>query len=205
MTTVYLIRHAHNPWMDRRRLPGRLPGIRLDEVGRQQAARLAELLAPLRLAAVYSSPLERARQTAGPLAAAQGLRVISRQGLLEIDVGQWQGLSLKTLRRRKLWGLVQGRPSLARFPGGESFSEAQQRIVHELETLRARHRRHPIACVSHADPIKLAVAHYLGLPLDLFQRLIIEPASISVLQLEDFGARVVRLNDARAAESQLAG
>lgn len=207
MTAIYLIRHAHNPWMQRHRLAGWLPGIRLDPVGQQQAARLAELLAPLRLSAVYSSPLERARETAAPLAAALKLQVIQRRGLGEIDFGRWQGQSLKTLRRRRLWRLVQGRPSLARFPEGESFPEAQMRIVNELEALRALHRRSKrgIACISHADPIKLAISHYLGLPLDLFQRLVIEAASISVLLLEDFGARILRLNDTRASELQKPG
>jgi probable phosphoglycerate mutase len=207
VTAIYLIRHAHNPWMQRHRLAGWLPGIHLDEVGEQQAANLAQLLATQRLAAVYSSPLERAAETAAPLAAALGLEVVARPGLGEVRYGRWEGQSLKTLRRRKLWRLVQGRPSLARFPEGDSFTEAQARIVTELETLRARHRRsrHGFACVSHADPIKLALAHYLGLPLDLFQRLVIDPASISILLLDDFGARVARLNDTRAGEAKLAG
>jgi probable phosphoglycerate mutase len=174
-------------------------------LGRQQAARLAELLGSTPLAAVYSSPLERARETAAPLAKALGLRVIPRPGLGELQVGAWQGRSLKALRRSRLWRTVQGRPSLARFPGGESFAEAQLRIVAELEALRARHRRRPFACVSHADPIKLALAHYLGLPLDLFQRLVIDPASISVLLLDSDGTRVARLNDGRAAELQESG
>ncbi len=207
MTAIYLIRHAHNPWMHRHRLAGWLPGVHLDEIGKQQAANLAEILAPLRLTAVYSSPLERARETATPLATALGKRVALRKGLGEIDYGRWQGQSLKALRRRKLWRLVQGCPSLARFPEGESFSEAQLRIVNELEALRAQHRRSKrgIACVSHADPIKLAISHYLGLPLDLFQRLVIDAASISVLLLEDHGARIVRLNDTRASEEQKPG
>jgi len=205
VTAIYLIRHAHNPWMQRHRLAGWLPGIHLDEVGEQQAANLAQLLATQRLAAVYSSPLERAAETAAPLAAALGLEVMARPGLGEVRYGRWEGQSLKTLRRRKLWRLVQGRPSLARFPEGESFVEAQTRIVTELETLRARHRRSPFACVSHADPIKLALAHYLGLPLDLFQRLVVDPASISILLLDDSGARVARLNDTRAGELKPAG
>lgn len=202
MTIVYLIRHAHNPWMRRHRLAGWLPDIHLDEIGQQQATRLADLLVPLRPAAVYSSPLERARETAVPLAAALKLPVIRRKGLGEIDFGTWQGQSLKALGRRKLWRLVQVRPSLARFPGGDSFVEAQVRIVRELEGLRSRHSRtkRGIVCVSHADPIKLAISHYLGLPLDLFQRLVVDAASISVLLLEDFGARIIRLNDTRASE-----
>lgn len=207
MTAVYLIRHGHNTWMQRHRLAGWLPGIHLDSIGQQQAANLAELLATIRLAAVYSSPLERARETAFPLAKAQGLPVIDRPDLGEIRFGSWEGQSLKVLRRRKLWRVVQGRPSLARFPGGESFAEAQLRVVAELEALQVRHRRsrHGFACVSHADPIRLALAHYLGLPLDLFQRLVIDPASVSVLLLDDSGARVARMNDTRASEPKTSG
>ncbi len=149
---------------------------------------------------MYASPLERAMETAAPIAAARGLEVIPRPDLGEIQYGQWQGKSLKMLRRRKLWPIVQRAPSLARFPNGESFSEAQARVVAELEALRSMHRgpNTPIVCVSHADTIKLAVAHHVGLPLDLFQRLVIAPASISILRIEAGYASLICLNDTRA-------
>ena len=116
--------------------------------------------------------------------------------------GDWQGQSLQVLKRRKLWPVIQHTPSLARFPGGESFPEAQARIVAEIDGLRASHPgpRSGIACVTHADVIKLAIAHYLGLPLDLFQRLVVDPASISVLWIGESAARLLRLNDTRASE-----
>jgi probable phosphoglycerate mutase len=121
--------------------------------------------------------------------------VVQRDGLLELDMGKWQDRSLKQVRRQKLWRAVQSTPSLARFPGGESFAEAQGRIVRELEAIAAGHKpKDVVACVGHSDMIKLAVAFYLGLPLDLFQRLTIAPASITTLFISKNGARLYNLN-----------
>lgn len=198
MTLLYLIRHAHNTYIEKGRLAGRLPGVHLSEAGRLQAQALAESFAQVRLKAIYASPLERAQETALPLAHAQGLPVETAPGLNEIDVGTWQGKSLKVLRRRKLWPGVQHRPSLTRFPGGETFGEAQARIVAQIEQLRQRHprRKDRLAFVFHSDPIKLAIAHYIGLPLDLFQRLVIAPASVSVIAVSDSGARLLQMSAA---------
>lgn len=203
MTTLYLVRHGHTDFVAQGKLPGHLPGIHLTEQGAAQAAQLAERLRGAHLGGVYCSPLERARQTAKPIAEAAGLPVSIRPGLSELDIGSWQGLSLKAARRRKLWATVQFAPSMARFPQGESFIEAQSRIVSEIEHLRTLHpsRKAAFACVSHADPIKLAIAHYLGLPLDLFQRLTVAPASISVLELNPRGARLLSMNDTSAAQA----
>lgn len=193
MTVVYLIRHGQNDYVTQKKLAGRLPGVHLNDVGREQAARVAAALKPGKLQAVYSSPLERAAETAKPIAAAQGLEVVSLEGLSEINIGRWQGLSLRAARRRKLWPTIQRSPSLARFPEGESFLEAQARIVDALEAIRANHSG-TIACVSHADPIKLAIAHYVGMPIDSFQRLEIGPSSISELSFKEGSARLIRLN-----------
>jgi probable phosphoglycerate mutase len=202
MTTFLLIRHGENDWVGRR-LPGWTPGLHLNANGRAQAEALAALLRPVRLAAVCSSPLERALETARPLARVKGLPVQRVRGLAEMQVGEWQGQSLGRLRRTKLWPIIQHTPSLARFPGGESFPEAQARIVAALEGLRRRYGspRAVVACFSHADMIKLAIAHYLGLPLDLFQRLAVEPASITALHVRTNGAYLLRLNDTRPAEA----
>jgi len=201
MTTIYLIRHGENDFVGKR-LPGLLPGVHLNQRGRAQAQVLADLLAEVKLKAVYSSPLERAAETAAPIAKRHGLPVITRQGLLEIDIGNWQGKTLKSLRRRKLWRAVQHAPSMVRFPEGESFTEAQGRVVGELEELRRRHSaaKDVIVCVAHADVIKLAIAHYLGLALDLFQRLVVAPASISVLSFHGIAVRLIHLNDTRATQ-----
>lgn len=206
MTTIYLIRHGENDWIGKR-LPGWTPGLHLNDRGRAQARRLAELLAEVRLEAIYSSPLERARETAAPLARSKGLRVRRRAGLAEMRVGSWQGQALRSLRRRKLWPVIQFAPSLARFPQGESFVEAQARIAGELQALRALHPRRgaAIACFSHGDIIKLAVAHVLGLPLDLFQRIVVAPASITVVHLAAGRSVLARLNDARADEGTVTG
>jgi probable phosphoglycerate mutase len=199
MTAIYLIRHGENDYVGKR-LAGLLPGVHLNARGQEQAQALAEELAQLRLAAVYASPLERAAETAAPIAERHGLPVITRQGLLEVDIGSWQGKTLKSLQRRKLWRDVQHAPSRIRFPEGESFVEAQTRVVGEIEELRNKHSgaKDIIVCVAHADVIKLTIAYYIGLPLDLFQRLAVAPASISVLAFHGSMVKLVRLNDTRA-------
>ena len=200
MTTFYLIRHGHNDFVEKRKLAGRMPDVHLSAEGHRQAEALVQILSSVKFRAIYASPLERAVETATPLASDQGLEIIIREGLLEIDYGSWQGQSLKALRRRKLWPIIRNSPSLARFPEGESFPEAQARVVAELEALRSLHRgkKGNIACVFHADPIKLAIAHYLAMPLDLFHRITISPASTSTLTVSDSSIRIIGLNDTRA-------
>ena len=193
MTVVYLIRHGQNDYVKQGKLAGRLPGVHLNDVGREQAAQVAAALKSDKLQAVYSSPPARATETAEPIAAAQGLEVVTLAGLSEINIGRWQGLSLRAARRRKLWPTIQHILSLARFPEGESFLEAQARIVDALETVGSNHSG-TIACVSHADPIKLAIAHYVGMPIDSFQRLEIGPSSNSELSFKEGSARLIRLN-----------
>jgi probable phosphomutase (TIGR03848 family) len=195
MPFVLLIRHAENEFLKKGRLAGRLPGVSLNEIGHKQAQSLAEKLKDAPIHALYSSPLERALETAAPIAATLDLEVITREGLTEVDYGEWQDKTLKSLARLKLWRLLQHRPSLFRFPGGESFSEAQHRITQEIDGICAVHDpKHVIACVSHADPIKLAVAYYAGMPLDSFQRLMIGSASITALSINRGSSSLVTLN-----------
>lgn len=207
MTTIFLVRHGLNDHLKQKRLAGWTAGIHLNEAGRAQTRALAEAFSDVKLMAVYSSPLERTLETAEPIAASQGLTVVARRGLGEVQYGKWQGRTLKSLARTKLWDRVQNSPSLVRFPEGESFPEAQGRIVAELEELRASHsgKKDAIICVSHADMIKLAAAHYLGIPLDLFQRLLIAPASISTLIIQDSSIRLANLNDTRASNIDRGG
>lgn len=202
MTLLYLIRHGENDWVGKR-LPGWAPGLHLNGRGREQAERLAGDLATVGFEAVYSSPLERAVETAEPIARLQGLTLETRTELGEVRVGRWQGQPLRLLRVRRLWPTIQHAPSRARFPGGESFPEAQARLVAAVERILADHRgpKASVAVVSHADPIKLVIGHYLGLALDLFQRLAIEPASVSILRLGDGPSRLVRLNEPHGAFS----
>ncbi|MEX1247267.1 MAG: histidine phosphatase family protein [Anaerolineales bacterium] len=195
MPTILLIRHGENEYTRTQRLAGRLPNAHLNERGRAQAAALAEALKGVPLKAIYSSPLERAVETAQPIARLHGLRVQKRPGLIETDLGSWQGQSIKKLQRNKEWKLLQEHPSRFRFPGGEWMAEQQSRLVTEIESLCALHTtRAVIACVGHADPIKLIIAHYVGMPLDLFQRLNIDTASISTLALEKGRAKLINLN-----------
>jgi probable phosphomutase (TIGR03848 family) len=204
MTTLHLIRHGENDFMRLHKLAGWLPGIHLNDRGRAQAEALVTLFKEVQLQAIYSSPLERSTETAAPLARAHGLAVQRRTGLGETRYGRWEGQSISRLRRLKLWSQMQTAPSLVTIPEGDSCRELQARIVGELERIMSRHSG-AVACFSHADPIKLALAHYLGQPLDLFQRLVIEPASVSTLLIQDGRVRVQSINDTRATRSTVTG
>ena len=178
-----------------RRLPGRAPGLHLSDEGRRQAEHAARRLARLdRVAAVYTSPLERARETAAPIARARGLGLRVERGLSELDVGAWTGITLARARRKREWTTVQHHPSGFRFPGGESFAEMQARVTDALGGLVARHPGATIVAVSHADPIKAAAAQAVGAPLDLFQRIVIAPASVTAIAYGPAGPLVLTLN-----------
>ena len=201
-TFVLLIRHAKTATTGTV-LPGRAPGLHLSPDGRQQAEALAERLRPLtRIAAVYASPLARARETAAPLARVHRLTVLPEGGLNECDYGRWTGAPLNALRKRPEWRVVQRYPSGFRFPGGESFMEMQARITAALGRLIGQHRGKIIVAVSHADPIKVALAHALGTHLDLFQRIAVAPASVTAIAYREEGPVVLTVN---ATHSGLAG
>lgn len=195
MTTVILIRHGENEYVKTGKLAGRLPGVHLNQKGQAQAQALAEYLKGHKLKAVYASPLDRTLETAAPLAESQGLKTSPREGLLELDCGDWQGRTLKSLRRLKVWRTVQNQPSRFRFPNGESFAECQLRWVTEIEALIATHKEKDIiACVGHSDPIKLALTYFGSVPLDQFQRYIIQPGSLSTLAFGKGAVAVVNMN-----------
>ncbi|QDG63615.1 MSMEG_4193 family putative phosphomutase [Pseudarthrobacter sp. NIBRBAC000502771] len=189
-TLILLVRHGETPTTGTV-LPGRAPGLHLSERGRAQADAAAGRLAGLPVEAVYSSPLERARETAEPTAARTGRPVTEEAGLLECDFGDWTGAALAGLAALPEWQTVQHNPSAFRFPNGEGFSGMQARMVATLDDLRAAHRGGVVICFSHADPIKAAVAHALGTHLDLFQRIMISPASVSVISYTDGQAPAV--------------
>jgi probable phosphomutase (TIGR03848 family) len=195
MTVFLLIRHGENEYIPKGLMAGRLPNIHLTTKGREQAQSVAEKLADLPLAAIYSSPLERTMETAAPIADKLNLPVIPRDGLIETDLGKWQGAKIKKLKRLKKWQIVQQLPSRWHFPSGEAFSETQHRICTELEALSEIHQADQcVACVSHADPIKLAVAYFLGMPIDLFQRLDVGLASITALEIGNSASRLLTFN-----------
>ncbi len=193
-TLVLLVRHGQTPTTGST-LPGRAPGLHLAETGQAQAQAAADRIAALKdVAAVYASPLERTRETAKPIAAARGLKVQIDRGLLEADFGDWTGAKLKDLMKLPEWQTVQRYPSGFRFPNGESFAEMQTRIVGALDKLVARHPGETIVAVSHADPIKAALAQALGTHLDLFQRIIVSPCSISAVLYGPTGPAVLAAN-----------
>jgi probable phosphomutase (TIGR03848 family) len=196
VATIVLVRHATTAATGKR-LGGWTPGVHLDESGIRQAERTAERLTGLEVAAVYTSPLERTRETARIVARPHGLRIRTRRGIGEVDYGEWTDEPLGRLRRRKLWATIQTTPSRVTFPGGESIRAAQSRAVETIEALAAEHGDEVVVVVSHADVIKAVVAHYLGMPLDTFQRLVIAPASVTVLALPEGGPpALLRCNDA---------
>jgi probable phosphoglycerate mutase len=194
MPILLLIRHGENDYLKKGRMPGRAPDIHLNEAGRKQAAALAQALSGLPVKAIISSPLERAVETAETIAGALGLKIELRPGLMDTDVGDWQGKEIKALRKKPAWKIVQGAPSRMQFPGGESFLELQVRVVKEIESLCAAHRKQMIVVVFHADPIKLAIAHYIGLQMDHFQKLTVDPGSVSLMAIGESGARLLALN-----------
>lgn len=193
-TTVLLVRHGQTPTTGTT-LPGRAKGLHLADTGRAQAeAAAARIGALTKVAAVYASPLERTRETAAPIGKACGQKVRTERGLLECDFGEWTGQDLAKLRKLPEWATVQRYPSGFRFPGGESFAEMQTRIVDTIARLVAAHPGETIVAVSHADPIKAAVAHALGTHLDLFQRIVVSPCSVSAVVYTPGGPAVLAVN-----------
>jgi probable phosphomutase (TIGR03848 family) len=194
VAVLLLIRHAVTEATGKV-LIGNAPGYHLSDEGRAQAAALARRLSAVPLAAVYTSPLERCLETAAAIAAGRRLTVRSLDDLEEVGFGQWTGRPLSQLARTKMWRQVHAAPSTVRFPAGETFSETQHRAVAALDGMAARHPRAAIGVVSHGDVIRLAVAHYAGLHMDLLQRVVVAPASVSVIALGKGGPALVKLND----------
>ena len=193
-TLVLLVRHGQTPTTGAS-LPGRAPGLHLADTGRAQAEAVAQRIAALsKVAAVYASPLERTRETAAPIAKARGCKVQIARGLLECDFGAWTGRQLKDLFKLPEWSTVQRYPSGFRFPDGESFTEMQQRITATIAQLVAKHPGETIVAVSHADPIKAAIAHAMGTHLDLFQRIVVSPCSVSAIAYGASGPVVLTVN-----------
>jgi broad specificity phosphatase PhoE len=221
MPILLLIRHATNDFVKTGRLPGQMPNIHLNEEGRNQAEALGKYLAGHKLTAVYSSQLERAIETAWRVAAPHGLGINIRPTLADTHTGDYTGKTVKELAEgadsKEIWKTIVEKPSEGRLPNGESLLEMQQRVVAELERICAAYpdpeppkqeekqepKQEPaqpppqpaiIAVVMHADPIKAAVAHFLGMPFDNFQRLLIAPASVSTVMVHDKFAGLLNLN-----------
>lgn len=195
MAAIVLVRHGVTEATGTR-LGGRTPAP-LSAEGHDQAERVADRLSSLRVRAVYASPVVRTLETAAPIARRHGLEVEELPGVTEFEYGRWTDQPLRSLRRTKLWADIVRVPSRVTFPEGETFRAAQARAVDAVEEIAARHTdRQTVIVVSHADVIKAIVAHYVGVPLDLFQRLVVGPASVSVLNVPRRGQpALLRFND----------
>ena len=205
MTTVLLVRHGRSVANTSGVLAGRTPGVELDAVGLTQAAEAGQRIAPIPLRALVSSPLHRCRQTAEALQAARGdgLAVVEEEGLVECGYGDWTGRSLKDLSKEKLWKQVQQQPSAVRFPNGESMTEMSARAVGSIrawdEKITAEHGDDAVwVAVSHADVIKAIMADALGMHLDSFQRILIDPASVSIVRYTSVRPYVIKVNSTTA-------
>ncbi len=193
MTTFFMVRHAVTEHTGKR-LSGWMEGISLTDVGREQAEAVGARLAEVPFEAIYSSPIERTNETARAIASHHDIRIQTRRALGEVEYGDWTNRSLRSLMRTKLWGTVQRFPSRARFPDGESLREVQVRALGEIERIADEHPKGNVCCVSHGDVIKLVLAHYMGVHIDLFQRIVVAPASISVFSLAERGPAILSLN-----------
>jgi probable phosphomutase (TIGR03848 family) len=194
VTVLLLVRHALTEATGKR-LSGRTPGIHLSEEGREQARALAGRLDGIPVRGIYASPLERCMETATAIATTGRLTPVPVPGLMEVGYGGWTGRPLAQLARTALWKRVQQSPSSVRFPDGETLAEAQHRAVEAVERVAEQHPKDVVVAVSHADVIRLMLAHFAGVHLDLFQRLIVSPASVSAVLLGDRVPRILRLND----------
>jgi probable phosphoglycerate mutase len=194
MSDFYLIRHGSNDYLTQSLLAGRLLEVHLNDQGRAEADRLANNLVNVGVQCIVSSPLERALETAEPLAKRTGLKIEISQEILEINFGDWTGQSIRDLDRDPGWKNFNLYRSGTRIPNGESMLEAQSRMISFLEKLRRSNPNQTIALFTHGDPIKSVFAYYLGIPLDLFTRIEISPASYSILRLEDWGPQIIAIN-----------
>jgi probable phosphomutase (TIGR03848 family) len=194
MTVFVLIRHGLTDVVGKR-IVGRLPGIHLNETGKHQAQTLAVRISVLPIAELYSSPLERTRETAQLIAERLKVPVQTEEEVIEVDFGEWTGKTFEELHAIPEWRYFNRVRSTTRPPRGESMLDVAHRAVGVLERLRRAHRDKWIGIVSHGDWIRGAVAQYCGIPLDLFQRIEVHPASITLLQIEDWGSRLLLLNE----------
>ena len=196
MTTILLIRHAVNDFVKTGKLAGWTPGVHLNEEGQAQAEVLGKRLADASIDHIYASPIDRTMETAQAIAQHHPhLTVEENMGIGEVRYGDWEGKKIDDLRKRKMWEVVQEYPSRAYFPNGETMREVQVRIVNTVEGFVQKHPNQTIALVFHADLIKMTLAHYLGMHLDVFQRIVVSPASISTIQLGHSRPFVVTMND----------
>jgi probable phosphomutase (TIGR03848 family) len=196
MTQILLIRHAVNEYVKTGKLAGRIEGVHLNEDGQEQAQALGKRLADAPLRHIYVSRMERTMETARAIHQHHSnISLEQHDGILEVDYGDWQDMKISELAKRKMWSVIQEYPTRAYFPNGETMRSVQNRVVDTIEALVEKHGNEMIALVFHADLIKMAVAHYLGVHLDNFQRIVVSPASISTLILGHSRPYIATVND----------
>jgi probable phosphoglycerate mutase len=193
MTRFLLIRHATNNAVGKR-LAGRKAGLLLNTEGQQQAQKLAERLVGIPISAIYSSPLERAIQTAAPIATAHHLETVAYEDFTELEFGEWTDSSIEEIKNQPIFQRFNTFRSFTRIPGGELMIEAQSRMIKGLEKLRSLHINETIAVIGHSDLIKATIAYYAGIHLDMFQRIEISPASVSIIEVYEETARILLVN-----------
>jgi probable phosphomutase (TIGR03848 family) len=199
MARIVLLRHAHSVANEKNLLAGRTAGISLSKTGKEQAKDLIARLGNIQFDEVAISPLQRCRETIDPWLDKTGTksRIVVDESISEVDYGNWSGKTLASLRRKAQWKVVQDFPSQMTFPEGESLLEMQGRALSGFYRLNAVKGKGPRLLVSHGDVIKSIVAHCLGMHLDQFQRLVIEPASLTIIDTDSGSSRLVRFNDAK--------
>ncbi len=199
MARIVLLRHAHSVANEKNLLAGRTPGISLSETGKEQAKDLIARIGTTQFDEIAISPLQRCRETIDPWLATTGTKnpIVVDESVSEVDYGSWSGKTLASLRRKSQWKVVQDFPSQMIFPEGESLLEMQGRALSGFYRLNAVKGKGPRLLVSHGDVIKSIVAHCLGMHLDQFQRLVIEPASLTIIDTDSGVSRLVRFNDAK--------
>jgi len=200
-TTITLLRHAQSTANLKGVLAGRIDGISLSPEGLAQADRLAEALQAITFDQIFTSPLQRCQETIAPLLKRTKQRSVRSKSLLEMDYGKWSGKKLALLAKKKEWASIQSAPSRFTFPDGESFEEMRSRLVAFIEEKRKVGGE--ILLVTHGDVIKVVLAHYLGTPLDLFQRITIDPSSLSTIAFREDRVQVIRVNDTSYLKSTL--
>ena len=191
---LYLVRHGSNDYLAKSLLAGRSPEVHLNEQGQAESERLANSLSNAGIQRIFSSPLERAVQTAEPTAKRLGLEIEISPEIHEINFGDWSGRSLRELDRDPAWKNFNLYRSGTRIPNGETMLESQSRMVSFIEKLFRENPNQTIALFSHGDPIKSVFAYYLGIPLDLFTRIEISPGSYSILRLQPWGPQIIAIN-----------
>jgi broad specificity phosphatase PhoE len=193
-TTFFLIRHGTHSLLGKT-LAGRMANVHIDSNGSRQAQRLAERLAGERLDLISVSPMDRAQETAAPIARATGAPLETAEAINEIDIGEWTGRAFDEVASDPRWRVWNEARGSARAPGGESMKEVQQRALAHLETLRARLPEGRAAIISHGDVVRPILLHHLGMPLDSIHRIEVDPGSLSTLVVGDWGAKILSVNE----------